>query len=149
MTINWLGKIELDQERAVELLFSVGMDFKIIMLNFKVTRYLEIVWWRIWTPNSEHYVASVYHSFDPIYDECELLDVMLNSCDQILHDDPNAKFIIAVDINLLDIREFVANSLPRNRVVQDINTKLRALCRQCLSFCWSDIWCMWVARLHV
>lgn len=47
MTINWLGKIELDQERAVELLFSVGMAFKIIMLNFKETRYLEIVWCRI------------------------------------------------------------------------------------------------------
>ena len=65
------------------------------------------MWCRILTPNYEHYVASVYHSFDPIYDECELLDVMLNSCDQILHDDPNAKIIIAVDINFLNIREFV------------------------------------------
>ena len=90
----------MDQERAVELLFSVGMT-----LNFTETHHLEVVWCKISTTNSEYYVASVYHPPDPIYDTCELLDFMSNSCDQILHDDPDAKIIIAGDINQLNIGE--------------------------------------------
>ncbi|PFX32709.1 hypothetical protein AWC38_SpisGene2368 [Stylophora pistillata] len=82
-------------------------DFKIEMFSFMETHFLEIVWCKILPPNSEYYVASVYHPPDPIYDTWELLDFISNSCDEVLHNDPNAKIIIAGDINQLNIGEFI------------------------------------------
>lgn len=69
---------------------------------------MEIVWSKISTPNSEYQVASVYQPPDHTYEAFELLDVLSDCCDQILHDDPsNVKIIIAGDINQLNIEEFV------------------------------------------
>ncbi|EDO43665.1 predicted protein, partial [Nematostella vectensis] len=55
---------------------------------------------------SEFYAASVYHPPNPVYDAAELLDFMSDTCDQILLENPNAKIIIAGDINQLNISEF-------------------------------------------
>ena len=68
-------------------------DLKVKLLNFIETPYMEIVWCKISTQNWEYYVASVYHPPGLIYEACELLDFLSDSCDQILHDDPNAKII--------------------------------------------------------
>ena len=82
-------------------------DWRIEMLNNINSFDYEFVWCKIRTPNSDYYVASIYHPTDPVYDASELLDFLSHTCDQILLNDPNAKIIIAGDINQLKIREFI------------------------------------------
>ena len=55
----------------------------------------ETLWCKITTPNSGYYAASIYYPFDPIYEPAELLKFSSDTCDQILHYDPNAKIVIA------------------------------------------------------
>ena len=62
---------------------------------------------KITTPNSDYYVASIYHPPDPVYDASELLDLLSHPFDQILFKDPDHKIIIARNINQLKIREFI------------------------------------------
>ena len=82
-------------------------DWRIETLNDIKSFDYEFVWCKITTPNSDYYVASIYHPPDPVYDASELLDLLSHTCDQILLNDPNAKIIIAGDINQLKIKEFI------------------------------------------
>ena len=67
----------------------------------------ECLWCTIETPSSLFYTAAVYNPPDPSYDPNEFLVYLSNCCDLILSKDPNAKLIIAGDINHLDTRDFV------------------------------------------
>ena len=64
----------------------------------------ETFWCNITTPNSEYYVASVYHPPDLIYEATDLLDFLSDSCDQLLLNDPNANIVITGDIIKLSIQ---------------------------------------------
>ena len=63
----------------------------------------ECVWSIITTPNSKYYVAAVYHPPDPVYADGEFLDYVSDCCEQVLSLDPDARIVIAGDINQLDI----------------------------------------------
>ena len=65
---------------------------KVIIANEKFES--ETLWCKITTPNSGYYDASIYYPFDPIYEPAELLKFSSDTCDQILHYDPNAKIVI-------------------------------------------------------
>lgn len=65
---------------------------KVIIANEKFES--ETLWCKITTPNSGYYAASIYYPFDPIYEPAELLKFSSDTCDQILHYDPNAKIVI-------------------------------------------------------
>ena len=76
-------------------------------------------------------MSPVFIILQILYDACELLDYMSNSCDQIFYDDPNAKIITAGDINQLHIGELVQqysmqqlNKVPTrtNRTLDDFIT---------------------------
>ena len=79
-------------------------DWKIKVINANERVEFETLWCKITTPNSEFFAASVYHPPDPIYEPADLLNFLSETCDQILHDDPNAKIVIAGDINQLKIK---------------------------------------------
>ena len=68
------------------------------MSNVTDSLEFESVWCKITTTNSEYHCGIVYHPPDPFYDPVDLPEYMLDTCDQILADDPNAKVIIAGDI---------------------------------------------------
>ena len=59
----------------------------------------ECVWSVITTSNSKYYVAAVYHPPDPVYAGGEIFDYLSDSCEQVLSLDPEAKIVIAADIN--------------------------------------------------
>ena len=80
-------------------------DWKIKAINANGQFEFETLWCKITTPNSEFFAASVYHPPDPIYEPAALLNFLSETCDQILHDDPNAKIVIAGDINQLQIKD--------------------------------------------
>ena len=82
-------------------------DWKIKVINANERVEFESLWCKITTPNSEFFAASVYHPPDPIYEPADLLNFLSETCDQILHDDPNAKIVIAGDINRLNIKDLM------------------------------------------
>ena len=61
-------------------------------------------WVKISTTNQGYFVASVYHppTFD--YYETGFIEFLINSCESILATSPNARLIIAGDINKLDLK---------------------------------------------
>lgn len=81
-------------------------DWQVKVLN--MGRNFESVWCKITTSNSEFHVAVVYHPPDPVYDTIDLLNFMSDTCDEILCSEPNAKIIIAGDINKLNIRDLMS-----------------------------------------
>ena len=81
-------------------------DWKVKVLN--AGEDFECVWCKITTPNSEYHVSCVYHPPDPIYEATDLLNFMSDFCDQTLLNDPNAKIIIAGDINQLNIQDLMS-----------------------------------------
>lgn len=82
-------------------------DWKISILNPEENDF-ENIWCRITTPNSEYVVSCVYHPPEPCYDVDHLLAFLSDTCDQILINDPNAKIIIAGDINQLNIQDLMS-----------------------------------------
>ena len=56
--------------------------------------------------NSKFYVGAIYYPPDPEYLESEFLDHISANYEQILLTDPNARLIIAGDINQLKIGDF-------------------------------------------
>ena len=82
-------------------------DWKIKATNANGQFEFETLWCKITTPNSEFFAASVYHPPDPIYEPAALLNFLSETCDKILHDDPNAKIVIAGDINQLQIKDLM------------------------------------------
>mgnify|MGYP002803377516 CR=1 FL=1 len=69
------------------------------------------MWSRVVTPNSEFYVAVVYHPPNSDYLASDLVDHLIDSCEYILSSDPNAKIIIAGDVNTLDISDLTRQQL--------------------------------------
>ena len=61
-------------------------------------------WVKISTTNQGYFVPSVYHppTFD--YYETGFIEFLINSCESILATSPNARLIIAGDINKLDLK---------------------------------------------
>ena len=80
-----------------------GGGVKVINAN----EQFETLWCKVTTPNSQFFAASVYHPPDPIYEPADLLNFLSETCDQILHDDPNAKIVIAGDTNQLNIKDLM------------------------------------------
>ena len=62
------------------------------------------------TSNQDYVVASVYHppTFD--YYETAFIEFLVNSCESILATSPNARLIIAGDINKLDLKSLTQQS---------------------------------------
>ena len=75
----------------------------------------ECIWCEIATPNSEFFVATLYHPPDPVYKASDLLDFLSDCCEEILLSNPNSKITIAGDINQLDIKD-----LTRHHAIQQI-----------------------------
>lgn len=72
---------------------------------FDSSNDLECLWCEITLLSSKFYIASIYHPPDSLYDETELLDYLSETCEQILLSDPNARIVIAGDINQLKIKD--------------------------------------------
>ena len=66
------------------------------------------------TTNKDYFAASVYHppTFD--YYETAFIEFLVNSCESILATSPNARLIIAGDINKLDLNLFPNKVAFRN-----------------------------------
>ena len=62
------------------------------------------------TTNKDYFAASVYHppTFD--YYETAFIEFLVNSCESILATPPNARLIIAGDINKLDLKSLTQQS---------------------------------------
>ena len=78
-------------------------DWKIKRLEFE--NDFECLWSESFTTNSNYFIASLYHPPDPVYAESDLLT---ESCELIFAGEPNARIIIAGDINHLNIRDLIS-----------------------------------------
>ena len=67
----------------------------------------ECLWVKITTENSSFNVAAVYHPPDHNYNADDLIQVLMDSCEQLLSENPNTKIIITGDINRLNIRDLL------------------------------------------
>ena len=77
---------------------------------------------KIITKNSVFSVAAIYHPpGDYSYDAKELIDYLIDSCEQILLRDPNMNIIIAGDINKLNIHDL----LSQQSLIQMVKTPTR------------------------
>ena len=63
------------------------------------------------------FVATIYHPPDYEYNEQDLIEFLIDSCEQLLLSKPNSNIIIAGDINNLNIRS-VLNQLPFTQLVK-------------------------------
>ena len=63
------------------------------------------MWCEIQTKNSKYHIGAVYYPPDPEYSKSEFLDHLSDSCEPILLTEPNARLIIAGDINQLRIQD--------------------------------------------
>ena len=77
-------------------------DWKLERLHGFQNPY-ECLWTKISTPNSEYYVAAVYHPASSEYLSGYLLDFLIDAVERLLSSTPNARLIIAGDVNQLDI----------------------------------------------
>ena len=78
------------------------------------------------TQNSEFFVATIYHPPDYEYNEQDLIEFLIDSCEQLLLSKPNSNIIIAGDINNLNIRS-VLNQLPFTQLVKTPTRGLKIL----------------------
>ena len=67
----------------------------------------ECLWVKITTENSSFNVAAVYHPPDHNYNADDLIEFLMDSCEQLLSENPNTKIIITGDINRLNIRDLL------------------------------------------
>ena len=75
------------------------------------------LWVKITTENSSFIVATVYHPPDHIYNANDLIEFLINSCKQLLSENPNAKIIITGDINRLNICDLLNYPLPNGQII--------------------------------
>ena len=70
----------------------------------------ECLWARVSTTNEDYFVTSVYHppTFD--YYKTAFMEFLVNSGESILATSLNARVIIAVDINKLDLKSLTQQS---------------------------------------
>ena len=73
-------------------------------------KLISCLWAKVSKTNQDYFVASVYHppTFD--YHETTFIDFLVNSCESILTTSPNARLIIAGDINKLDLKSLTQQS---------------------------------------
>ena len=64
----------------------------------------ECLWTKITTDNSVFYVVALYHPPSSDYLSDDVLDFLIDSCERLLLSVPDAKLIIAGDINQLEIK---------------------------------------------
>ena len=62
---------------------------------------------KITTENSSFNVGAVYHPPDHNYNADDLIEFLMDSCEQLLSENPNTKIIITGDINRLNIRDLL------------------------------------------
>ena len=67
----------------------------------------ECLWCNVSSENSEYFIAAVYNPPDPIYNEADLIEYLMDTCEKIMSSDPNARIIIGGDINKLNVMELI------------------------------------------
>ena len=95
-------------------------DWKLEILEEFSNPY-ECLWTKITTSNSIFYLSAIYHPPSPEYHPDDLLDFLMDSCERLLSLAPNAKLIIAGDINQLAIKTL----LNYHSLVQIVNLQTR------------------------
>ena len=95
-------------------------DWKLEILEEFSNPY-ECLWTKITTNNSIFYLSAIYHPPSPEYHPDDLLDFLMDSCERLLSLAPNAKLIIAGDINQLAIKTL----LNYHSLVQIVNLPTR------------------------
>ena len=88
---------------VVVLKSCADCDWKAKKLDLQNT--FECLWYEIKTKNNKYYVGAVYHPPDPEYSQLELRDYLSDISPTILCTEPNARLIIAGDMNQLKLRE--------------------------------------------
>ena len=78
-------------------------DWKIKRLEFE--NDFECLWSEVFTTNSKYFIASLYHLPDPVYANSDLLAHLTETSELIFAGEPNARIIIAGDINHLNFRD--------------------------------------------
>jgi len=81
-------------------------DWKIKCLELE--NDFECLWSEVFTTNSKYFIASLYHPPDPVYADSDLLAHLTETCELIFAGEPNARIIIAGDINHLNIRDLIS-----------------------------------------
>ena len=95
-------------------------DWKLEILEEFSNPY-ECLWTKITTNNSIFYLSAIYHPPSPEYHPDDLLDFLMDSCERLLSLAPNAKLIIAGNINQLTIKTL----LNYHSLVQIVNLPTR------------------------
>ena len=57
--------------------------------------------------NSDFFVAIIYHPPDHVYTEFDLIEFLIDSCEQLLQLKPDSKIILAGDINNMNILSYL------------------------------------------
>ena len=78
-------------------------DWKIKRLELE--NDFECLWSEVFTTSSKYFIASLYHPPYPVYADSDLLAHVTETCELIFACEPNARIIIAGDINHLNIRD--------------------------------------------
>ena len=77
----------------------------------------ECLWTKIETLNSQFFLATVYHPPNPEYNQHDLIEFLIDSCEGLLLTNPNSKLIIAGDVNQLNTKE-ITNQLSFVQLVK-------------------------------
>ena len=104
-----------------------GNDWKMHRMPFSDNSF-ECLWTEIITQNSNMYVATLYHPPNCGYEENDLIEYLIDTCEQILSVKPNSKIVIAGDITKLNIQDFL-NQLSFTQIV-----KIPSRCQNILVF---------------
>ena len=81
-------------------------DWKIKRLELE--NDFECLWSEVFTTSSKYFIASLYHPPYPVYADSDLLAHLTEACELIFASEPNARIIIAGDINHLNIRDLIS-----------------------------------------
>jgi hypothetical protein len=97
-------------------------DWRMENVILEVENMFECIWMKIMIKNSVFSVAATYHpQGDYSYDAKDLIDYLIDSCEQISLRDPNMNIIIAADINKLNIHDL----LSQQSLIQMVETTTR------------------------
>jgi exonuclease III len=97
-------------------------DWRMENVILEVENMFECIWMKIMIKNSVFSVAAIYHpQGDYSYDAKDLIDYLIDSCEQISLRDPNMNIIIAADINKLNIHDL----LSQQSLIQMVKTTTR------------------------
>lgn len=83
---------------------------KIERLKGDFSSDFECLWSKITTSNSVYFACIVYHPDELSYDQEELLDFLITSCDHLTTMDRNCKIIIAGDVNQLKYKDLLVHA---------------------------------------